>query len=240
MDPLNKTTMIKRFFARLRNKNHGQSFVELMLLIPALALMLAGVVEYGMLLNNYLKVLDGTREGARLASQMIAFDPVTQLPDERFFVITASKALSTMTPIDLNGNIGDDLIISVFSMTGENVDLRFPDSNGWSLCFNYSTIMGDATLMGDIHSYLTIDQYNAFVGNWNACTRKFSRVSNSDIVSHLVSNSINSGIVLVEAYYDYSQMLKLPVIEQLGDPIPVFTYSLMPMGSAMPTPIPTP
>ena len=230
--------MIKHFFTHLKNQKHGQSFVELMLLIPALALMLAGVVEYGMLLNNYLKILDGTREGARLASQMIAFDPVSQLPDQRFFVITASKTLSTMTPIDLNGNKGDDLIISVFSLTGTNVDLRFPDSNGWSLCFNYSSIMGDAILRGDIHSYLTIDQYNAFVSNWNACARKFSRVANADIVSHLVTNSINSGIVLVEAYYNYSQMLKLPVIEQLGDPIPVFTYSLMPMGSAMPTPIP--
>ena len=233
--------MIKRFFTRLKYQKHGQSFVELMLLIPALALMLAGVVEYGMLLNNYLKVLDGTREGARLASQMIAFDPVTRLPDERFFVITASKALSTMTPIDLNGNKGDDLIISVFSLTGENVDLRFPfGPNGWSLCFNYSTIMGDAILRGDIHSYLTTDQYNAFVSNWNACSQKFSRVTDADVVSHLVTNSINSGIVLVEAFYNYSQMLKLPIIEQLGDPIPVFTYSLMPMGSAMPTPIPTP
>jgi hypothetical protein len=145
-----------------------------------------------------------------------------------------------MIPIDLNGNLGDDLIISVFSVSGENVDLRFPNSNGWSLCDNYSLIMGDATSILDIHSFLTTDQYNAFVSNWNACARKFSRVTNADIVSHLVSTSINSGIVLVEAYYNYSQMLKLPVIEQLGDPIPVFTYSLMPMGSAMPTPIPTP
>ncbi len=98
--------------------------------------------------------------------------------------------------------------------------------------------MSDPILTSDIHSYLTIEQYNAFVSNWNTCTRKFSKVSNADITSHLVSNAINSGVVLVEAYYNYSQMLKLPIIEQLGDPIPVFTYSLMPMGSAMPTPIP--
>jgi hypothetical protein len=232
--------MRKRLFTRLKYQNHGQGFVELMLVIPILVLMLAAVVEYGMLLNNYLKVLDATREGARLASQMIAFNPVTQLPDQRFFVITASKSLSTMTTFDLNGNMGDDLIISVFSVTGETINLRFPDSNGWSLCFNYSSIMADPITRGDIHSYLTTDQYNAFVSNWNACARKNSKVTNADIVSHLVSTTINSGIVLVEAYYNYSQMLKLPVIEQLGDPIPVFTYSLMPMGSAMPTPVPIP
>ncbi len=68
--------MIKRLFIHLKNRKHGQGLVELMIVVPILALMLAAVVEYGMLLNNYIKVLDATREGARLASQMIAYDPV--------------------------------------------------------------------------------------------------------------------------------------------------------------------
>jgi hypothetical protein len=232
--------MIKRLFSRVRSKKHkGQGFVELMLIIPALALMLAGVVEFGMLLNNYLKVLDGTREGARLGSQMVAFDPVTQNPDERFFVITASKTLSTMTPIDLNGNRGDDIVISVFSMVGKTVSFREPNISGytgWSLCANYGPILGDVTLKADFHSYLTTDQFNAFVNGWNACTIQNSRVSDAEIQARMVTNAINSGIVLVEAYYNYPQILKLPVIEQIGDPIPVYAYSLMPIASAMPTP----
>jgi hypothetical protein len=228
--------MIKRLFRRIKIKKHGQSFVELMLIIPALALMLTGVVEYGMMLNNYLKVLDGTREGARLGSQMVAFDPITQLPDQRFFVITASKALSTMTPIDLVGQRGDDLIISVFSMNGTSVGLRFPNSGGWSLCAYYPTILGDAQQTADLKSYLTIDQFNAFVTGWLGCAPKTTRVTNADIESHMGAPSINSGIVLVEAYYNYPQMLKMPLFVLIGDPIPVFTYSLMPMASAMPTP----
>jgi len=230
--------MIKHISKRIRINKHGQSFVELMLIIPALALMLAGVVEYGMMLNNYLKVLDGTREGARLGSQMIAFDPITQAADEEFFVLTASKTLGTMTPINLNGNMGDDLIISVFSVAGKTVVLRSPGATGWSLCNNYGTIMGSATLRADIHSNLTPDQYTAFVNGWNACTPKTSKIASGDVHLNMVSNAINSGVVLVEAYYDYPQMLKLPIIEQIGDPIPVFTYSMMPMSSAMPTPVP--
>jgi len=230
-------TMIKPISKRIRINKHGQSFVELMLIIPALALMLAGVVEYGMLLNNYLKVLDGTREGARLGSQA----PKSDLDPshlEEFFVLTASKSLGTMTPINLNGNRGDDLIISVFSVAGNTVVGRIPDAAGWSLCNNYGIIMGDATYITDMQAHLTTDQYTAFVNGWNACTPKTSKIASGDVQLNMDSPDINSGVVLVEAYYDYPQMLKLPIIEQIGDPIPVFTYSMMPMSSAMPTSVP--
>ena len=232
--------MKKLFLPRARSQKHkGQGFVELMLIIPALALMLAGVVEFGMLLNNYLKVLDGTREGARLASQMIAFYPNPSPPpsymiDEKFFLITAAKSLSTMTPIDLNGNRGDDLLISVMSMVGTTTSLRFPNYNtAWSLCDNYAAALGDPT---DFRSFLTSDQYDAFVNGWNTCSEKPTKVPDAEIQARMVSNAFDSGIVLVEAYYNYPQMLKLPVIEQIGDPIPVYAYSFMPMSSAMPTP----
>jgi hypothetical protein len=141
-----------------------------------------------------------------------------------------------MTPIEMVGQRGDDLIISVFSMNGTTVGLRFPNSNGWSLCAYYPTILGDPVQTADLKSYLTIDQFNAFVTGWLGCVPKTTRVSNADIESHMGSPLINSGIVLVEAYYNYPQMLKMPLFEQIGDPIPVFTYSLMPMASAMPTP----
>jgi hypothetical protein len=48
-----------------------------------------------------------------------------------------------------------------------------------------------------------------------------------------------SGIVLVEIYYNYPQLLKLPVFEQvLPDPMLVYAYSFMPLSSAAPTPGP--
>jgi len=227
--------MIKPISKRIRINKHGQSFVELMLIVPILALMLAGVVEYGMLLNNYLKVLDGTREGARLGSQAPKSDLSSDL--EKFFVLVASKSLGTMTPINLNGNRGDDLIISVIYVDKYNtVQLRTPDENGWSLCAHYSEIMTKYTTAMQTH--LTTDQYTAFVNGWNACTPKTSKITSGDVQLNMDSPDINTGIILVEAYYDYPQMLKLPIIEQIGDPIPVYTYSMMPMASAMTTPVP--
>jgi hypothetical protein len=48
-----------------------------------------------------------------------------------------------------------------------------------------------------------------------------------------------SGVLLVEIYYNYPQMLKLPVFEQvIPDPIPVYTYTIMPIFSAEPTATP--
>jgi TadE-like protein. len=231
--------MINRFISQMQSKNRGQSYVELALVLLILAFMLTGVVEYGMLLNNYLKVLDGTREGARLASQMVAFDLKTQVSDEEFYVITASKTISAMTTINLNGNTGDDIIISVFSVAGTS-SIRYPQgyTNGWSLCSHFLEITTSPKLEADMNIFLTPKQYTIFKNDWGACTLKTSKFSTDKVDSSMGTSTFNSGIVLVEIYYNYPQMLKMPIFEQMGDPIPVYTYSMMPMGSAMPTPVP--
>jgi hypothetical protein len=229
-----------RNLVHFRSGSHGQSFVELALVLMILLLMLTGVVEFGMLLNNYLKVLAGTREGARLASQMVAFDPATQATDSEFYAITASKTLSAMSPIALMGNRGDDLVISVFSVAG-TVPIRYPQglSNGWSLCRHYNSILTIPQLNADFRKYLSPEQFDAFVAGWILCpaNMKDSNFTTDEVHLSMVSNAFNSGVVLVEAYYNYPQTLKLPLFEQMGDPIPVYTYSMMPMGSAMPTPV---
>lgn len=219
--------MIKRFFSRIRTKKHGQSFVELMLITLILALMLAGVVEFGYLLNSYLKVLDGTREGARYANMGIAFeiDPDTGLYVSRqdFYINTAIQTMRVMSPIVLNGNRGDDIVISVFSVAGSSI-VRWPIDrpNGWNACDN----------RGDLTSDLNLD-------NWSSCIGQPSHFTSSQILALIDPLAPASGILLVEVYYNYPQILKLPVFAQvIPDPIPVYTYSVMPLSSAEPTPTP--
>ena len=222
---------------RVKGESSGQSFVELMLIALALGLMIAGVVEFGLLLNEYLKVLDGAREAARVSSSSVAFDPATGVSDQRFFVIGAMKTMSVMAPITLNGNKGDDIIISVFSVSGSNI-VRWPlgYSTGWSLCANYGAILGNTTLNNIMQTGLTLDQYNAFVSTWNHCTPKPSHFDNTTITTRMDASAPPTGVLLVEVYYNYSQILKLPVLEQvIPDPILVYTYSVMPISSAEPT-----
>ena len=70
----NKPVTFRRFITLIRRKPSGQSFVELLLVTVFLMLLLAGVVEFGFLLNNYLHVLDGAREAARYSNSAYAYN----------------------------------------------------------------------------------------------------------------------------------------------------------------------
>jgi Flp pilus assembly protein TadG len=47
--------------------NRGQALVEMALVLPVLLLILAGTIEFGRVLNQYLVVTAAAREGARAA-----------------------------------------------------------------------------------------------------------------------------------------------------------------------------
>ena len=49
-------------------KRKGQSLLETALVMPVLVLLLVGIVDFGLLFNNYLVVANASREGARKAA----------------------------------------------------------------------------------------------------------------------------------------------------------------------------
>jgi Flp pilus assembly protein TadG len=51
----------------LKNQQ-GQSMVEFALVLPILALLLFGVIQFGIVFNNYITLTDATRAGARKAA----------------------------------------------------------------------------------------------------------------------------------------------------------------------------
>ncbi len=195
--------MIKRLLVNSRKHRHGQSFVELMIILLVLALVLAGVVEFGFLMNNYLHVLDGAREGARFSANSVAFnnDGTSILS---FYENTAIQTENVMRPVVMVAANGDDIVVSVFSVAGNNI-ARFPDADGWSRYGNHA-----------------------------------SNFTTSEILDVMDALAPPAGILLVEVYYNYSQVLGLPIFADFLDPIPVYTYSVMPLSSAEPTPTPRP
>jgi hypothetical protein len=222
--------MIKRFFFCDRPREQGQSLAELMLVVVILALMLAGVVEFGFLLNNYLKILDGTREGARFSSSSDPFvycKVATECEigeiigsNLEFYLRTTVETIRVMSPIVLNGNRGDDIVISVFSV-GSSIH-RWPEgySTGWSLCGNYS---------------LSGFQGHLDPSNWSGCAERTSKFTDNQILALTDPNAPPSGVLLVEIYYNYPQTLKLPVFsDMIPDPLPVYAYSVMPISAAEP------
>ena len=67
----------------------GQSFVELSLVVVFLMIFVAGIVEFGFLLNQYLNLVDASREAVRYSSDFDPFitnpDTGVQTLDENFF-----------------------------------------------------------------------------------------------------------------------------------------------------------
>jgi uncharacterized protein (UPF0333 family) len=194
--------MLKGLISPLRNKR-GQSFVELTLVLLVLALILAGVVEFGFLMNNYLHVLDGAREAARFSANSVAIDADGN-SIAAFYQNTATQAENVMRPVILDSANGDDIVISVFSIAGEHV-LRYPDALGWS-------------------------RYGTHVSN----------LSTAEVMALMDPAAPPSGLVIVEIFYNYEQVLGLPLFADFLNPIPVYTYSAMPLSSAEPTPTPRP
>ncbi len=195
--------MPKRLMFHFRKNKRGQSFVELMVILLVLALILAGVVEFGFLMNNYLHVLDGAREAARYSANSVAIDQYGA-SIMSFYENTAIQAENVMRPVELDSTNNDDIVISVFSVAGSDI-ARFPDVDGWS-------------------------RYGNHVSNFTT----------AEVLALLDVQAPPSGIVLVEIYYNYPQVLELPLFADFLNPIPVYTYAAMPLSSAEPTPTPRP
>ncbi|VBB06615.1 Hypothetical protein LUCI_1851 [Lucifera butyrica] len=58
---------MRRIVSYIRN-NRGQSMVEFALVLPVFLLLVAGMMEFGRVMNQYLVVTEAAREGARSAA----------------------------------------------------------------------------------------------------------------------------------------------------------------------------
>jgi Flp pilus assembly protein TadG len=54
--------------SRLRHEEQGQTATELALVLPVFCLLLFGVIQFGILFNNYVALTDAVRAGARTAA----------------------------------------------------------------------------------------------------------------------------------------------------------------------------
>lgn len=57
---------IIRFFRRLRDTDSGAELIEFAIALPLLALLVAGIIDFGLLFQRYEVVTNAAREGARV------------------------------------------------------------------------------------------------------------------------------------------------------------------------------
>ena len=219
---------MKSFNAKKLFKSKGQSFIELALVFMILMLLFAGVVELGNLINIYLDIIDSAREAARYANAVSLYkvDPVSgaKYIGEDVYDKSAQVAWATLNPA---------------------CTLLLPAKPGAANCpANEMKIDFDPATDDIVISILSYDGSTLLrfpsVG-WSRFGNHTSTVTDGEILAELDPTAPNTGLVLVEVFYDYHQLLGMPFFtDVLPDPIPVHAFSIMPYPGAEPTPTPLP
>jgi hypothetical protein len=193
----------------------GQSLVEFTVLLPVLLIMISGLIEFGFMLNYYLDLIDAAREATRWAA---SDDPVHDVsgtwvdPNPSFYSEVQDVALDSI-------NIGSGGQIGLDPTTDDVVISSFPVSGGAiTVRFPGGSCAGTGqSLYGNHASAFTCAEVQAL----------------------LEPSAPNTGIVMVEIWYDYHMLLGLPWITAfVPDPVTLYAYTMMPNPNVEPTPTP--
>lgn len=201
--------LLRRLLARRRGST-GQSIVEFLVILPILLIMISGLIEFGFMLNFYLDVIDGARDGARFGANLDPLRPDDGINDcvntsyfYRLVPCVVNQALAPQVTLD---PARDDIVLSAFSVAGGAVTQRFPSATGWSMYGHHT-----------------------------------SEFTTAEINALLDPLAPNSGIVLVEVFYNYDMVLALPWITTfVPNPVTLHAYTIMPNTHVEPTPTPLP
>ncbi len=224
---------VARALARYRtHRRRGQSLVEFAMLLPVLLIMMSGLIEFGIMLNYYLDLIDAAREAARWAADA---DPIRDATgayvgtNNQFYLDTQQLTKESLLAasdnridwidhdppggvdddddsciITING--GNDIVISAFGVMDGTVKQRFPTAwpNGMPLCGH-----------------------------------QISEFTTAEIAARLDPLAPTTGMVLVEVFYDYHMVMGLPWITAfVDDPVTLHAYSIMPNVNIEPTATP--
>jgi hypothetical protein len=74
---------------------------------------------------------------------------------------------------------------------------------------------------------------------WSYFDNAESKFTDGEIESRIAAagGPPPSGVLLIEVFYNYDQQLNLPLFNVVN-PIPVYSYAIMPLSAAEPTPVP--
>lgn len=221
-------------------KPRGQSLVEFAIAFPVLIIMLAGLMEFGFMLNYYLSLLDATREAARVYSNFDHFEDGYYLGNCMCpAAICPKEAPEDRSDADCDRNSfyqgAAAMVIENLQPHGITPEERALDSSR-RIILNPST---DDVIVSvfSVGGGSVVARYPASSGGeYRWFNNQASRLSNTTIENRLVSAAPDTGILLVEVFYNYRQALALPWLAPfLPDPVMLHAYTIMPFAAAEPT-----
>jgi hypothetical protein len=233
--------------------------VEMALAFPILLLVMAGTLEVGKYFNDYITILDATREGARYsadgeitARSMTAIQEDCNV-DQNYFHLAACLTRDNIKKNLAFNDATDDVVVSAMSVdTNGHIITRFPRACGDpppppQLIDTYLYGGCDPKVATSDQGWSLCQQVTMVFPQPptnGACTVKTSRFSKADIEGMLAKtlDSPATGLVLVEVYREHKQFLGLipPGLAFLPQKITMHAYSMMPVPAAAPPPSYTP
>lgn len=218
---------ISRFF---KNKNKGQSFIELALLMGTLMLLLTGMVEFGNMLNQYINLVDGAREGARFGSNTDPFLSKSGVydystPQPSFFDDIDKVIEGDLTNPDVDSRTS---AISPLHLDNDSPGYRDPTGEFYKAA--------DVLI-----SFYAVSNGN-ITRKWSKSMHssgQISKISDAEVKNNLSTVAPSTGLLLVEIFYNYHQLLNLPFFTNvIANPVPLHAYAFMPLAAAEATPTP--
>jgi hypothetical protein len=234
--------------------------IEMALTFPILLLVLAGTLEVGKYFNDYLTLLDSTREAARFAADgdinkvrvppdhsLGCYLPHEQQQQLDYYHVAACLLLQNTNRNGLHFDPSvDDIVISTVTVdiTG-HVLYRFP----YSCPPPYFPPLGYPQLCDD--QVATRDQGWSFckhvtefpdvptpdtIDYHGPCRQAASFFSNEQIEQLLPDATPGMGMVIVEVYHVHHQFLGLipPGLPFIPQEVVMHAYTMMPVPSAAP------
>ncbi|MGA2112215.1 MAG: TadE/TadG family type IV pilus assembly protein [Anaerolineales bacterium] len=195
----------------LRARVRGQSLVETAFLLPVLLILLSGLVELGFMLNQYLTVLDAERNAARFAADG-SYDVTDADPS-----CATTRDFYRQTACLVLEELGQEQpTVTLNPSTDDIVVSAFAATTGGTISARFPSASG-----------------------WSYYGNDTSTISDATLGGELNSTANNDGYVLVEVFYTYHQILRLPWITPfIPDPVLLHIFTVMPLASVQPTPTP--
>lgn len=91
----------------------GQALVEFAIMLPVLILILAGIMEFGIMLNSYLTIQNASREGARYGIMGCNDTDIIQVVHEISPNLDENRMSIEITPQDSIRKSGDTVTVKV-------------------------------------------------------------------------------------------------------------------------------
>ena len=96
----------------LKNKK-GQSLVETALVLPIIVLILTGIIDFGLMFNNYLVITSASREGARNAAVGASDVDIISSIMDMTSTLDATKMTITIYPAASLRKKGDEVRVTI-------------------------------------------------------------------------------------------------------------------------------